>query len=134
MEGGNEMAKKLVYPATFTQDGEYIFVEFPDVDGAVTPGENLQEAYEMAEEVLGVILADNKEYPVPSTVKEIATLYPNSDVALVGVDINAFRRKYRSKTIRKNITLPEWLNDLAVSEKINVSQIATEALKEKLKV
>ena len=128
------MAKKLVYPATFTQDGEHIFVEFPDVDGAFTQGENLQEAYEMAEEVLGVILADNKEYPIPSTVKEIATIYPNSDVALVGVDIDAFRRKYRSKTVRKNITLPEWLNDLAVSEKINVSQIATEALKEKLKV
>ena len=49
------MAKKLVYPATFTQDGEYIFVEFPDVDGAFTQGENLQEAYEMAEEVLGII-------------------------------------------------------------------------------
>ena len=88
----------------------------------------------MAEEVLGIILADNKEYPIPSTVKEIATRYPNSDVALVGVDIDAFRRKYRSKTVRKNITLPEWLNDLAVSEKINVSQIATEALREKLKV
>ena len=128
------MAKKLVYPATFTQDGEYIFVEFPDVDGAFTQGENLQEAYEMAEEVLGIILADKKEYPIPSTVKEIATRYPNSDVALVGVDIDAFRRKYRSKTVRKNITLPEWLNDLAVSEKINVSQIATEALREKLKV
>ena len=70
------MAKKLVYPATFTQDGEYIFVEFPDVDGAFTQGENLQEAYEMAEEVLGIILADNKEYPIPSTVKEIATRYP----------------------------------------------------------
>ncbi len=128
------MRKKVVYPATFTQDGEYIFVEFPDVEGAFTQGENIQEAYEMAEEVLGVILADSKNYPLASSVQEITQSYPNSDVALVGVDIDAFRRKYRSKTVRKNITLPEWLNELAVSEKINVSQVATEALKEKLGV
>lgn len=128
------MANKLVYPATFTQDGEYIFVEFPDVEGAFTQGESLQEAYEMAEEVLGIILADNKEYPSPSSIHEIAKLYPNSDVALVGVDLEAFRRKYRSKTVRRNISLPEWLNEIAVSEKINVSQVTTEALKEKLGV
>lgn len=128
------MRKKVVYPATFTQDGEYIFVEFPDVEGAFTQGENIQEAYEMAEEVLGVILADSKNYPLASSVQEITQSYPNSDVALVGVDIDAFRRKYRSKTVRKNITLPEWLNELAVSEKINVSQVTTEALKEKLGV
>lgn len=128
------MRKKVVYPATFTQDGEYIFVEFPDVEGAFTQGENIQEAYEMAEEVLGVILAGSKNYPLASSVQEITQSYPNSDVALVGVDIDAFRRKYRSKTVRKNITLPEWLNELAVSEKINVSQVTTEALKEKLGV
>ena len=128
------MRKKVVYPATFTQDGEYIFVEFPDVEGAFTQGENIQEAYEMAEEVLGIILAGSKNYPLASSVQEITQSYPNSDVALVGVDIDAFRRKYRSKTVRKNITLPEWLNELAVSEKINVSQVATEALKEKLGV
>lgn len=128
------MAKKLIYPATFTRDGEYIFVEFPDVDGAFTQGQNLQEAYEMAEEVLGVVLADTKKYPLPSNLHDIAVSHPTSDVALVGVDIAAFRRKYRSKTIRKNITLPEWLNEIAISEKINVSQVTAEALREKLGV
>lgn len=128
------MAKKLVYPATFTQDGEYIFVEFPDVEGAFTQGENSAEAYEMAEEVLGVVLADKKDFPEASSVRAVAALNPDKDVALVGVDLDAFRRKYRSKTVRKNITLPEWLNDLAKSENINVSQVATEALKERLHV
>lgn len=45
-----------------------------------------------------------------------------------------YRRKYHSKTIRKNVTIPEWPNDLAENDKINFSQTLTEALKEKLDV
>ena len=42
------MTKKRTYPATFTPDGDYLFVEFPDIAGAFTQGENLTEAREMA--------------------------------------------------------------------------------------
>lgn len=52
----------------------------------------------------------------------------------MAVDLDVFRRKYRSKTVRRNISLPEWLNNLAVEREINVSQVAAEALKEKLGV
>ena len=128
------MANKVVYPAIFINDGDYIFVKFPDVEGAFTQGINIQEAYEMAEEVLGVVLGQSDRYPAPSTFKEIAELYPNSDVALIGVDVDSFKRKHRSKTVRRNISIPEWLNDLASLKNINVSKIVTEALKKELKV
>lgn len=128
------MVKKLIYPATFVQDGDYIFVEFPDVSGAFTQGETLQEAYEMAEEVLGSVLADQNHYPVASSIHEISESNPGKDVALVSVDLEGFRRKYRSKSVRRNVTIPQWLNDIANSEKINVSQVASDALKEKLGV
>jgi len=68
----------------------------------------------MIEKVLAVFLADKNDYFVSSSINEIAKLYPNADVALVGIDIDAFRRKYRSRTVRKNITLPELLKYLAV--------------------
>ncbi|HFZ7037662.1 TPA: type II toxin-antitoxin system HicB family antitoxin, partial [Streptococcus agalactiae] len=48
----------LVYPAIFTQDSDYIMVTFPDVPEAITQGEDFQEAYEMAVEVLGFALED----------------------------------------------------------------------------
>ena len=129
------MANKVVYPAIFINDGDYIFVKFPDVEGAFTQGINIQEAYEMAEEVLGVILAQSDNYfTIPSTFKEIADLYPSSEVALIGVDVDDFKRKHRSKTVRRNISIPEWLNDLANLKSINVSKVVTEALKKELKV
>lgn len=128
------MAKKLVYPATFVQDGDYVVVEFPDVEGAFTQGENLQEAYEKAEEVLASILSESNDYPAASPINTIKALYPDKVFGLVEVDLDAFRRKYRSNKVRRHISLPEWLNELANDTKINVSEVTIEALKEKLNV
>ena len=81
------MTKKRTYPATFTPDGDYLFVEFPDIAGAFTQGENLTEAREMAAEVLAFVLAEMTEYPAPSSFEEIARRKPEADVALITVAI-----------------------------------------------
>ncbi|MGC6770459.1 type II toxin-antitoxin system HicB family antitoxin [Enterococcus sp. LJL128] len=128
------MATKLVYPATFEQDGDYILVQFPDVPIAITQGDSIEQAYEMAEEVLGLSLEDEKKAPKASTVKEIQEQFPNKQVALIGVDMAAHRRKYHSKGAKTNVTIPEWLKEMAQKENINFSQTLTEALKEKLDV
>ncbi|MCU0082180.1 type II toxin-antitoxin system HicB family antitoxin [Streptococcus danieliae] len=124
----------LLYPATFTADGDYIMVKFPDVPEAITQGKNPQEAYEMAIEVLGFVLEDYTDYPKPSTLSEVREQYPQSDIALVSIDMLSYKRKYQSKKVRKNVTVPEWLNNLAEKENLNFSQILTEALERKLEI
>lgn len=57
-----DLINMLIYPAVFTQDGNYIMVEFPDVPEALTQGETLEEAFNMAVEVLGFALEDKKEF------------------------------------------------------------------------
>jgi len=128
------MAVNLIYPATFEHDGEYILVKFPDVPEAMTQGRDLREAFNMAEEVLGLALENKKEFPEASDIKQIQEEFPKKTVALIGLDLAAYRRKYHSKTVRKNITLPEWLADIAETEKINFSATLAEALKDKLGV
>ena len=81
------MTKKRTYPATFTPDGDYLFVEFPDIAGAFTQGENLTEAREMVAEVLAFVLPEMTEYPTPSSVEEIARRYPDAHVALITVAV-----------------------------------------------
>jgi predicted RNase H-like HicB family nuclease len=125
---------KLIYPATFEKDGKYLLVQFPDIPEAITQGLTIAEAYEMAEEVLGIALEDKKDFPAATSVDVLQKSYPDKTVALIGVDLAAYRRKYHSKTIRKNVTIPEWLADLASEENINFSQTLTDALKEKLRV
>ncbi|MBC2371443.1 HicB family protein [Listeria booriae] len=126
------MAVNIVYPATLEQDGDYILVRFPDIPEAMTQGQTLEEAFDMAEEVLGLCLEDQKHFPEPSPVQDIRKKFPNKEVALIGLDLAAYRRKYHSKSIRKNVTIPEWIANMAEEDNINFSQTLTEALKEKL--
>jgi Uncharacterized conserved protein len=125
---------KLVYVATFEKDENTLLVLFPDVPGAITCGDDMAHAYEMAEECLGTMLEDEIDLPVPSTIEEIQAKYPNKAVALISVDMLAFKRKYHNKVVKKNTSIPEWLNELAEKENINFSQTLTEALKLKLGV
>lgn len=122
----------LLYPAIFTQGENYITVTFPDIPEAITQGKDLQESYDMAVEVLGLVLEDYTDYPTPSQPGDIALDDPASAVALIAIDMIAYRKKYQSKKVRKNVTIPEWLNDLAESHNINFSQVLTEALELKL--
>ena len=128
------MSTKLVYPATFEKDGKYILVKFPDLPIAMTQGDSIEQAYEQAEEVLGLALEDLTEPPIASTIAEIQKSNPDKEVALIGIDMATYRRKYFSKGVKTNVTIPEWLKDMAQQENINFSQTLTEALKDKLHV
>ncbi len=122
----------LVYPAIFENDGAYIAVRFPDIPEAMTQGADLDEAYRMAEEVLGFALEDYKEMPKASSIEEVKKEVPDATIALISVDMVAYMRKYHSKVIRKNVSIPEYLAVLAKEQGINASQVLTEALEEKL--
>lgn len=42
--------------------------------------------------------------------------------------------KYETKAVKKTLSIPSWLNDLAIQKNINFSNVLQEALKEKLKL
>ncbi|CAM1659287.1 hypothetical protein SORA22_12140 [Streptococcus oralis] len=124
----------LLYPAIFKHGDTAITVTFPDIPEAITQGKDLNEAYQMAIEVLGLVLEDYQEYPQASSTSQVQADNPDAEVALISIDMNAYLRKYHSKKIRKNVTIPEWLNNLAEEKKLNFSQVLTEALESKLQV
>lgn len=122
----------LLYPAVFETDGDYIAVRFPDVPEATTQGKTIDEAYKMAEEVLGFALEDYKEMPKQSDLETVKDKYPDATIVLVPIDMVAYMRKYHSKVVRKNVSIPEYLVVLAKEQSINTSQVLTEALEERL--
>ena len=124
----------LLYPAIFKHGDTAITVTFPDIPEAITQGKDLNEAYQMAIEVLGFVLEDYQEYPRASSTSQVQAANPDAEVALISIDMNAYLRKYHSKKVRKNVTIPEWLNNLAEENKLNFSQVLTEALESKLQV
>ena len=42
--------------------------------------------------------------------------------------MDAYAEKYGKKAVRKNLTIPAWLNTFAETQKVNFSQLLTEAL------
>lgn len=125
---------KLIYPARFKPfsdgSGGYV-VEFPDLPGCVTEGKTLQEAIEYGMDaasgwILGE-LEDGEKIPQPSVYSDI----PAEEGAMINMlllDLDAYEEKYGEKAVRKNLTIPAWLNTFAEKNNINFSKILQDAL------
>ena len=129
---------KLVYPAYFsplTEQAGYC-VTVPDLKGCVTQGNSLADAVEMAVDAASGWLLDELEdgnsIPEPSDVAKIKIENDGDFVNLIVLDMDAYSEKYGSQAIRKNCTIPAWLNTMAEKANVNFSAVLQEALKERL--
>ena len=121
-----------VFPAIFTYDGECYNVEFIDLKGCSTFGDSIQNAYLMAQDAMGLYLDDLTNFPKPTLNFSHITLHKNQFIAFVSIDMDEYDKKFNNKSIKKTLTIPEWLNYLSEKNNINFSQVLQEALKEKL--
>jgi antitoxin HicB len=127
---------KLFYPALFHKAEEGGFwVSFPDLPECFTQGEDMEQAYEMAVEALGLALSykeENKEeIPSPTSVDKLEQ-EKNSFLVIVEFDMLAYKKRTNSKAVKKTLSIPEWLNEEAVEKGINFSQVLQEALINKI--
>lgn len=124
---------KLVYPACFYQDeetGNYT-VEVPDLPGCVTGGETLADAILMAEDAASGWVLDELEEGRPAPkASSIDAVTPDEGgfVSLLTLDMDAYAEKFGNKAVRKNLTIPAWLNTFAEQNHVNFSKILTDAL------
>lgn len=128
---------KLVYPVVFrrTDDKVPYFVEIPDL-GAMTQGSSIENAIEMARERICIevieIQKKGDDVPVASEICNVNTNDKNAIITLVDADIDAYKRSMENRCIRKNCTIPIWLNDEAEKAGINFSNALQQGLKEAL--
>lgn len=127
---------KLFYPAIF-HDGERGFwVSFPDIPECLTEGDNMEQAYEMAVDALGLALtsrkAEGEEIPVPSQHNQIDV--EDGVLVIVEFDMLEYQKRHNSKAVKKTLSIPEWLNEEAIAMGVNFSQVLQEALMSKLNI
>lgn len=125
------------YPAVFTYEpGEEIAVTFPDL-GVATNGATDEEALLSARELLGCALfgleEDGAPLPKPTSLERVSA-EPNERVVLVDVFMPAVRQAESNRAVNRTVTLPAWLNALAVDRGVNFSQTLQAALKQQLGV
>ena len=126
------------------QDIHKINVEsIPDFD-ILTEGKDMTDAVEMARDAIELKCVsmedDGMEIPLPSELTSLDTSYGTfaeegtTIVSLVDIDSGEYRKKIDTKAVRKNVTLPSWLNYEAEHAGINVSKVLQEALMKALHV
>lgn len=129
------MKTKLVYPAIFTYDkkSDCYLVEFIDFTCS-TFGKTIKEAFFMAEEAMGLFFEDETKFPkLTENFKDIK-IKDNQFISFVGVDMVEYYKRNSKKSVKKTLTIPEWLNVMAEKSNVNFSQVLQEALKEKLEI
>lgn len=127
------------YPAVFHKENDSYWVEFPDLEGCFSSGETIEEAYENAKEALGMYLNKDgdlyeRKIKKPSSISIILSKNKREIVMLVEFDSIKFDKKFKNKAIKKTLSIPEWLNNIAIKENINFSNVLQEALIEKLNI
>lgn len=138
-----------MYPACFLQEDNGYSVIFPDLNYLATCGETVEEAMEMAVDCLAGYLytcnEDGDDIPAPSKISDVKTedvikhleledYTHDSFVNMVSVDVALYAKEHFEKSVKKTLTIPSWLNALALENNINFSKVLQDALKQQLKI
>jgi len=127
---------RTAYPVIFTKLPDGYAAHAPDFP-LDTQGDDLAEAIEMARDAIGIMgidMEDDKK-PLPKpTAPESVTRGAGELVSMVDIDFREYRRANERRTVRRNVSLPSWLNTEAEKAGINVSAILQAALKQELQV
>jgi predicted RNase H-like HicB family nuclease len=128
---------KLVYPAIFTPDEDGCYtVEVPDLPGCVSFGTDMADAILMGEDAASGWVLDELEdgnaVPKASAIDDIGPENADGFVSMLVLDMDAYAEKYGKKAVRKNLTIPAYLNTAAEKEGVNFSEILQNALEARL--
>ena len=119
---------KTAYPAIMHEENGRCWVEFPDLEGCFSDGDTIAEAAVNAQEALGAYICSlmerEMEAPAASDIRKVTA--GDGFATLVATDTLKYRRSTR--TIKKTLTIPEWLNTEAEKRHVNFSSVLRQAL------
>ena len=124
---------KYIYTATFSpiEDGSGYYCRVPDLPGCITTGKDIDDAIDMITDAasLWLVGAEDEGLPIaPPTPQNELTCEPGGFVSMIRVDTLKYRAQIDNHAVRKNVSLPAWMSNLADKQKINCSQVLQESL------
>ena len=130
------MNRVYYYPAIFTAEDVGFSVRFPDLPGCFTEGDTIEETYKMAASAIGLYAQAEDgefEFPKASAPKDIE-LDKDEFLVLIEFDLVEYLKNTSEKSVKKTLTIPSWLNNLAEQNNVNFSNVLQNALKDYLNV
>ena len=145
LKNGSESVKEVImnfpdyysYTATFSHDDDGWLVEFPDLDRCATNAETLDEAIIQAnnilEDYMAILERDHVSIPAPTPYDQIKAP-TGGDKQRIVVSMHNARSRWQNKTVKKTVTLPTWIVQVASEKGINLSALLQDALMKTLKI
>ena len=134
---------KRAYPVFIKQEGtgEHYLVFVPDFD-INTESDSFEGAIEAARDAIGAMgvsmekhgeqLPDASNYSgaLAKVQKDADDIFDYSDgiKTFVDIDFTAYRNKEMNRAVKKNCTIPYWMNEKAEERGINFSKVLQDAL------
>ena len=119
---------KIFYPCTIKEDDGVFYVNFPDFYDCFTDGDTMEEAVSNAKDVLEAVafsyMKNNRPLPEPGKV--------NENVVYIELWVDLLKDRVNNQSIKKTLTIPKWLNDIAEENSVNFSAILQHGIKEYL--
>jgi predicted RNase H-like HicB family nuclease len=126
---------KKVYPVVLTPAECGYVVSVPDLH-INTEGTDIANSIDMARDAIG--LWGISEEDAGRIIPEPSTVYPphndNEITTMIDIDFDAYRRANDMRTVRKNLTVPSWLNDMGEKAGLNFSQVLQDGIKNRLHI
>ena len=129
------MKESYVYPAVVGRDGKDFIISFPDFPNQVTYADTYEEVINAAQEVLALCISDDEstgaECPTPSSPESI-TIKDGERLVYIHVWMPYFRNIGKVVYVKKTLTIPKWLDEMAKQQNINFSATLVKGLKNRL--
>lgn len=119
------------YTAIISEEDGTFYAKVPDINGCITTGKTLAEAIELITDALNaclVVLEDEDITPAPATAQKDIIHDPSDILTIIQADTILYRSQTDTKAVRKNVSLPAWMSNLADKRGINCSKVLQDAL------
>lgn len=129
------MKENYIYPVVIRNEGDRLLITFPDFPNQITEADTEEAAIIAAQEVLALCISDNEEKgndnPIPAEQVKI-NLENGEKLIYVHVWMPYFRRIEKVVYIKKTLTIPKWIDEMAKAKNVNFSAILVKGLKAEL--
>jgi len=128
------------YTAIFNYADDGITVTFPDFETLVAEGETEEEAYISAQDALEGYIAFKYKGEAPSKPITARQLLEKEEFSqdkrlqLIRVHNEKVKAILQKEHVRRNISIPKYIDDAARLANVNVSEIAAKALRHALNI
>ena len=128
------MKENYTYPVLIEELEDNVILTFPSFDYMVTETGEDKDFIKAAQDVIAlqVIDAEDEGRELPACYNGDIEIQDGQKLIYVNVWMPYHRTITKTVYVRKNITIPAWIDELAKESGINFSETLTEALKQKL--